>query len=721
VPRPPLLAILAVAAALAGCYTPHYEACQVRCGADGACPSGQSCGEDGFCHGGGGDACLPVFARVTVGGQHSCGVQPDGTLWCWGANDSGQLGNGTAKPSGSPSQVGVDVDWQQAAAGNDFTCGLRLDGSLWCWGDLTGQKAFSPALADPGPWGRLVVSGERRCVISAGNQLWCADRLDQDLRQVGVDADWVTVGIGGQFYCGLRAPGSLWCWGQGSHGSLADGDGSEHSVAAPQRAGVRADYTDISCGTSFCCAVTQTGELFCWGNGYLTGTLGNPMPPTSVAVPTQVGTGTDWRAVAAGPAVACGVHVDGTLACWGVGLVGDGTTASRETPSVVAPGSHWQSVALGGGHACGLRVDGTVWCWGDNDGGQLGNGSVGAKTAPVPIGEETSWQSVAIGGYHTCALRADGSLACFGLDSSGQLGLGTDQASLYPAEVESQPPWRAVAAGDFHTCAVRTDGSTWCWGKNDQGAVGDRTNLNQERPTEIAPATDWESLALGPDVSCGLRGDHAIWCWGDGDMTGPQKLAGEWLALSQLDGSACGLDADGAIYCDSVPNDQLEHYLAEDATWTTIAGNASRGCALDAAGALTCWGANDVGQLGIGTTGSSEPPTPIAPGRTWTRIVVGTPYTCGIQSDHTLWCWGRLDVPTTDGVVPRPAIPTQVEDAADWREIAVSNLTSMTWSLPPPTLCGIREPGTLWCWGSNRFGQLGDGTGGSLVPIPVVY
>jgi alpha-tubulin suppressor-like RCC1 family protein len=357
-----LAAALMVAVVLPpGCYAPPYVACQIRCGAEGACPSGQDCGDDGYCHGHAGEMCLPTFAQVAVGVRHTCATKSDGTLWCWGANASGQVGDGSAKPRGSPVQVGKDTDWQQVAAGDDYTCGVRTGGSLWCWGNLATTKVFAPEQSDAGQWVRLVIRGSHRCGISTGGELWCSDAIDRPLERVGADADWLSADIGSGFWCGLRAPGSLWCWGSGRDGRLADGDPTDHTVTEPQRAGDQEDHVGISCGSNHACTITAGGAFLCWGNGYKTGALGNPMPPTSVATPTQVGTGSDWAAVGAGAVGSCGTRADGTLWCWGLGLVGDGTSALRETPVAVAPGRSWQAVALGSGHSCALSTDGSVW------------------------------------------------------------------------------------------------------------------------------------------------------------------------------------------------------------------------------------------------------------------------------------------------------------------------------------------------------------------------
>ena len=148
-----LAAGLLAALLLAGCYAPPYEACRIRCGSGDACPSGQTCGDDGYCHGRDGEMCLPTFAQVAVGVRHTCAVKSDGTLWCWGANASGQVGDGSAKPRGNPAQVGDDTDWNEVAAGDDFTCAVRTDHTLWCWGDLNTRKVFAPEPSDAGVLG----------------------------------------------------------------------------------------------------------------------------------------------------------------------------------------------------------------------------------------------------------------------------------------------------------------------------------------------------------------------------------------------------------------------------------------------------------------------------------------------------------------------------------------------------------------------------------------
>jgi alpha-tubulin suppressor-like RCC1 family protein len=178
----------------------------------------------------------------------------------------------------------------------------------------------------------------------------------------------------------------------------------------------------------------------------------------------QVGTGTNWQAVAAGRAHTVALQRDGTLWVWGWNLyaqLGDGTRGfnNRPSPVQVGTGTNWQVVAAGEGHTVALKSDGTLWVWGDNRSGQLGDGTMVSKSSPVQVGTGTNWQAVAAGRAHTVALQRDGTLWAWGGNFDGQLGDGTMVSKFSPVQVGTGTNWRAGAAGYGRTVALQRDGT----------------------------------------------------------------------------------------------------------------------------------------------------------------------------------------------------------------------------------------------------------------------
>jgi alpha-tubulin suppressor-like RCC1 family protein len=353
------------------------------------------------------DFTYEAWQSVSAGDLHTCGLSNAGTVWCWGYNDYGQLGNGTFStaitPQQVPQQVGTASDWISLEAGRFHTCGLRIDGTAWCWGwNDTGQL---------------------------GNGTTTSTAIPQ---QVGGASDWISLELGYTHTCGLRADGTAWCWGNNGDGQL--GNGTFTAATTPQQVGAASDWISLAAGTYHTCGLRTDGTAWCWGyNGF--GQLGNGDDTyTGATTPQQVGAASDWISLVAGSTHTCGVRNGGAAWCWGqnfVGQLGSGATNNANTPQPTTPqqvgtASDWTSLTAGLSHTCGLRANGTAWCWGENGFGQLGDGpAVAFPLANVPrqVGTASDWINVTAGLYHTCGLRAANRIVwCWGDDRYGQLG-----------------------------------------------------------------------------------------------------------------------------------------------------------------------------------------------------------------------------------------------------------------------------------------------------------
>ncbi len=338
-------------------------------------------------------------AGLGAGGQTSCQTRADGTAYCWGRNDYGQIGDGTTTRRLAPTKV-LGGDWAQVVTGGAASCGIKSTGRLSCWGlNNYGQ----------------VGTGQSRPVLKP--------------RVVGTGT-WSDVSLAWHHACGVMTDSSLWCWGQNLRGSLGLGRTSR-SADQPRRVDA-ATWRSVATGGWHSCGIRTDGSAWCWGDNQL-GQLGLGNVDRQVS-PRRVGAETDnWLQLSTGYGHTCGVRADGTLWCWGLndrGQLGDGTQTLRTRPTAVLGGGAWTSVAVADGSTCAVAGGGAVWCWGDN---RYGLVSPTASTAPVlrPVrrAAPTGVSSVTAGWLHACAARTDQVVTCWGSNEVGQAASGGAGAS----------------------------------------------------------------------------------------------------------------------------------------------------------------------------------------------------------------------------------------------------------------------------------------------------
>jgi alpha-tubulin suppressor-like RCC1 family protein len=188
-------------------------------------------------------------------------------------------------------------------------------------------------------------------------------------------------------------------------------------------------WKKLAAGSRHTCGIRADGTLWCWGenNWRVLGSGDEPLGNSSNGHrPVQVARGTRWQSIAGGSMHTCGVQLDGSLWCWGAntdGQLGDGTEEPRRRPTRVGESSSWQEVSTGWRSTCATRTDGSLWCWGENNKGQLGDGTRINRLRPTRAGMANTWRSVDTKHHHTCGLQADGTLWCWGDNDKGQLGL----------------------------------------------------------------------------------------------------------------------------------------------------------------------------------------------------------------------------------------------------------------------------------------------------------
>jgi alpha-tubulin suppressor-like RCC1 family protein len=285
----------------------------------------------------------------------------------------------------------------------------------------------------------------------------------------------VQVGVGGSpHFCSLHASGEVECAGDNEVGQVGDGTTTspDHFV---KPIGLGAETVAVTLGRAHTCALSTAGRLKCWGlNG--NGQLGNATTSNSAEPVEVVGLPAAVRAVSAWYDHTCAVTGTGEVWCWGSnsdGQLGDSTNTDSSVPvKVTGLDAAATSVATGRWHTCAITDQGAVWCWGRNDYtqlGRIGDENLG-QSLPVPVVQLSEGVvALAVGGLHTCALTSTGGVYCWGSNMASQLGMD-DHGVLFantpdPTVVKGLGSGvAAIAAGFLHTCALTIKGAVICWG-----------------------------------------------------------------------------------------------------------------------------------------------------------------------------------------------------------------------------------------------------------------
>jgi alpha-tubulin suppressor-like RCC1 family protein len=378
------------------------------------------------------------------------------------------------------------------------------------------------------------------------------------------------------------------------------------------------------------------GELKCWGWNQW-GEVGDGSFVKDIAIPNSV-TGlptalTGAEALALGNLHTCALKSNGTSYCWGAngfGQLGDGGTISvtASTNPVnftgLGPGIYAKGLDLGRDFSCALMSPGSVRCWGKNTLGQLGDGTTNNSSVGVAVSGINTAISIVTGEEHACAPLSDGILWCWGANTYGQLGDGSIFNRLTPVRSYSDRVSKVVA-GQFHTCALYYGGQVSCWGRDNFGQLGDGClnppldcMVDQTYPVVVA-LRNVVDIAAGNEFTCALRDNGTVWCWG----RNVEGQLGDGTNLTRMEAVQVNTTATGRM--------------------VELTGGGAHACAVNTGGSIYCWGSNDYGQLGDGTTASRNVPTAVDPASLPVRtlhLATGNRHTCAFAVDGTARCWG---------------------------------------------------------------------------------
>lgn len=695
------------------------------------------------------DAATPM---VAVNTGSTIALKSDGTVVAWGRNDYGQLGNGEAALRVSPGKVAGIDQVKAIAAGSAFTLALRADGSLWSWGsNLSGQLGDGTTQTRSFPVRVSGISGTIASIVAGDNsayavtsdgrawawgsggfgQLGTGDRNGRaapvqvsGLPVAGVRA----VAAGGSHALALAKDGTVWAWGDNTSGQL--GNGTTTDSLAPIRISALSNVTAISAHQRVNLALDASGRVWAWGRGSR-GSLGDGTTndrSTPFIVSGLPSIGEIW----AGGVISMAVAADGSGSVWAwgnneFGEFGDSKYVRSLSPVLVSSLKGLTRFGMGGMHVIARDSGGAYLAWGRNDKGQLGLGDVEDRAAPMLVPGLPQVLQVAAGEMHSVAVAGDGSVWAWGASGSGELGDNTVAASNVPVDVLGARDMIAVAAGLNHNLALGADGSVWGWGANDSYQLGDTTRRDALAPRKMSGLPAMAAIAAGNDSSFARGRDGTVWSWGNngnagrlgrGVLSGVQ-VPGTIKALSGIkaiaatnqhalavgeDGSvwSWGMNRYGALGDGSTNDRSAPARVSGLADITAVAAGALHSLALGSGGEVWAWGYNATGQLGDGTTTDRLAPVKVSNLSGVVAVSAGTNFSCAVTADGRLWAWGsgssaQLGRSTSAASSP---IAGPVLGLDDFRSVGCGE----------KFVVAMRGDGTVWAWGRNFEGQLGDGT-----------
>jgi len=350
-----------------------------------------------------------TIGRIAAGGSHSLALKSDGTVWAWGYNGYGQLGDGTTDNRRTPVQVSNLTGVVAIAAGCSYSLALKSDGTVRAWGR--------------NDYGQL------------------GDGTGNDIRSTPVQVsnltDVVAIAAGNYHSLALKSDGTVWAWGQNNYGQLGDGT-MNNERRTPVQVSNLTDVVAIAAGDNHSLALKSDGTVWAWGRNDF-GQLGDGTS-SNRSTPVQVSNLTGVVAIAAGYYHSLALKSNGTVLAWGdndYGQLGDGTNSDRRTPVQVSYLTEAVAIAAGYYHSLALKSDGTVRAWGRNYNGQLGDGTYSNRSIPVQVSDLTDVVAIATRDDHSLALKSDGTVWAWGYNYRGQLGDGTRSDRNIPVQVSN--------------------------------------------------------------------------------------------------------------------------------------------------------------------------------------------------------------------------------------------------------------------------------------------
>lgn len=696
------------------------------------------------------------WSSVSAGiGDFAFAIKSNGTLWSWGnTNTNGELGLGdTNNTRSKPTQIGARTDWSKIKAYNGGAIALTSTGELWGWGiNTNGQLATSNTQPRSSP-------------VQIGKGLW------NDLGLNVLDFD-VSIGPSVHVIAVVQNPfdttnlRNLWGWGMNTSGQLGLNDVVSRSspVQIPniQLAG-DPSFKRVACGGSHTLAVMEETPgvpnalhrtLWAWGaNG--SGQLGTNNN-TLRSSPVQVGTRTDWDTPYAAADVSYGklgttnpgLNEYGQLWTWGwlsetfsFGIGPNDINAGsvfRSSPiQISAPTTNnWSTISPNRSRSVSIIEDGVIGGVAYAAGEQphlIGVPSF-TKSISIEMPSDKIWNVMSISSY-TMAIDSAGKLWAWGLNENGNLGTGDTVSRPSPVQIGTETNWADVKTSNVGTTlALKTNGTLWSWGNNNVGILGiSPLTGNRSSPVQIGTETNWSRLPKKIDTNHlgAIKTNGTLWTW--------------------------GLNTNGQLGLGDISNRSAPTQVGTR-SYSMVSMSTNHTVAISTDGSLWAWGSNNLGKLGDNSSTQRNAPVQVGARTDWIDIealesnsifirsnrtmwIAGSALSAGgwydqnyltyvydvasenptyvkgdvgwnhallLKTDGSLWLWGNNDQGVLgDGSTTYRSLPVQV--GTDWIDAACGNSSDGTGAISATGIntFAIRTAGTLWGWGSNSANQLG--------------
>lgn len=684
------------------------------------------------------------------------------TLYSWGNNSNGQLGNNTTVNRSGPVQI--SASWVFISEGeSNFSLGIKSNGTLWSWGvNTSGQLAIGNTQNRSSPtqigsatnWlsASVYPNGQSSGAINTLGQLWVAG--DNTFGELGdnttinrsslvqVSGSWTMIRMGNSTV-GIDSNYNLYGWGQNTYGQV--GDGTTINRSSPVILDGVNRYVNAYVADVHKIAMREDFTLWSWGRNN-TGQLGLGDTNNRSRL-VQIGL-SSWYMASVHEGGGVAIKNDSTLWTWGLntgGQLGDSTTANKSSPIQVGS-LGWKSITEYHNttmHAVD-QLD-NIYGWGTNTNGDIGDGTTVAKSSPVLVTLGTliptsTGQILSVAGPQMTKFiktqNNDFSLWGMGMLASVNFGAIADAQSStinrsIPTQISSGllDQWYAIASFGYSNLAIKTDGTLWGWGINTNGTLGDGTTLTRSSPVQIGSNSNWTFVA-GDFTTNGAAVNSLgqLYVWGTntrnqlgfvgGSRSSPTLIPGStsWIAVAvNAEAIAAisttnklytwGLGTSGNYLGDGTTVNRSNPVQLGNSSWTQVGGISSGFYALRADKTLWSWGNGSAGSLGVGDNLTRSSPTQVAGGGSWNFISTNGG-TLAIKTNGLLFAWGlnasgQLGLNDT---ISRSS-PTQVSATISWINVNSNDNTAI----------GLTTTNQIYTWGLNRGtvgvgGGLGDGT-----------
>ena len=720
--------------------------------------------------------------QVACGDYHTLVLKEDHTVWSWGANTYGMLGDGNNPRTDNykPQQVIGLTNIKQIAAGNMHNLALDYEGNVYSWGwDFTGSLG-RPVQNDndvpievsgfPDDVGKIsanffsnmaIIDKKDDTGIYDGtvyawgyNAVGCLGTGYTDLninvpRQVQnvTNAKDIYVGIDSHaILVGNNTDRMVLFCGSNTFNQFGTDDLSLYTAFTSTNSNIN-DVTDVAIGKKYILLLKSDGTVLGSGCNYYTNNETDYCMNNTTF--TQISGLSNIKNIESGEYHNLAIRDDGTVYTWGgntYGQIGDGTTTNCAVPTEISSLPEIVFADLGDDYCMAVDTEGTVWCWGNNEYGQLADGSYPIRKSPTMI-EQMNYggiKKISAGYDHTLILYNNGNVTSFGSNEYGQIGTGIDEkyssqqllstlnyiddiaagsdfnialrrensdlgrnqavyvwgnnafgqfgngsavGSSYPLDVSQNFPSNivSVAAGYNHLLILTSGGQVYACGSNEYGQLGDGTTTNRNVPVLVQGINYISSISCGNGFSMALGTDGTVYTWGRNDY-------------GQL-GTGNTTDC-STPYPALTPNPSATPAPSASPEIIKIAAGGYHSLALNRDGTVCAWGCNSNGQIGCGTQTDVPTPTQIPSLTNIIDISAGECHSGAVKSAYNVWTWGDNTYGQGGGN----------NNSCNTTPI---NVNQTSWSYSSIASGGnhnfaIRSDGSLFAWGNNEYGQLGD-------------